>query len=259
MVLEEEVEREIFERISNYPKCKELIEVLFRDTEINSLLEQANKVSIGRLGYNDHGRVHAKIVVLNSLKIYEILKEKFEANVIREGIGSEEDALVILCLGSYLHDIGVAIARELHEILGVILVKEKVKDLLSAIYDIEKASKILPIVLECIACHMGNLQATSLEARIVEVSDGTDITKGRARIPFHIGREDIHKFSALAINEIRIMKGDKKPIRIIVEMEDSAGIFQIEETLLKKVRGANFEKLVEIIAKVKGKGEFTYP
>ncbi|HDN90930.1 MAG TPA: HD domain-containing protein, partial [Candidatus Aenigmarchaeota archaeon] len=245
--------------VEKYPKCKKVIEILFQDPEINALLEQANRVSIGRLGYNDHGPVHAKIVVLNSLKIYEILREKFEANILKEKIGSEEDVLVVLCLGSYLHDIGVSITRDLHEILGVILVKEKVKEILTSLYDIEKASKMLPIVLECIACHMGNLQATSLEARIVEVSDGTDITKGRARIPFHIGKEDIHKFSALAINEIKIMKGEEKPIKILVEMDDSAGIFQIEETLLKKVKGANFEDLVEVIAHVEGKGEFTYP
>jgi metal-dependent HD superfamily phosphatase/phosphodiesterase len=241
-------------------KVKEAIDLIRNDEEVNFLYEQANKLSILRLGYNDHGIVHAKIVSYNALRILNILlEEKIVPNVVSEGIGNEEDSKVAVLMGAFLHDIGLCIARENHELLGAIVAKPIIERTLEKIYGkTEKLFRLLPIILEGITCHMGNYQATSLEAKIVEVADGTDISKGRARIPFHIGKPDIHKFSALAIEKIDILKGEKKPLRFEIFMENPAGIFQTEEILIKKIKDAKFEDKVEIVAIIGKEKEVRY-
>lgn len=41
-------------------------------------------------------------------------------------------------------------------------------------------------------------------------------------------------------------------------MENPAGIFQTEETMLKKIKDARFESYVEVVARIKGEKEVTY-
>jgi uncharacterized protein len=82
----------------------------------------------------------------------------------------------------------------------------------------------------------------------VGVADGTDITKGRGRTAFDLGKIDIHSVSALAIDEVHIGPGQDFPVEITVVMNNSAGIFQIEETLTKKVVRGPLMKWITIIA-----------
>ncbi|MCJ7817680.1 MAG: phosphohydrolase, partial [Candidatus Thorarchaeota archaeon] len=65
-----------------------------------------------------------------------------------------------------------------------------------------------------------------------------DMTKGRARIPFEAGSINIHSASALAIEDVKIRKGETKTVRIDVMMTNVSGIFQIQELLEKKIRNA---------------------
>lgn len=246
-------------KISRAPNVRKMLTILRNDKEIGACLEQANKVSIVRLGYNDHGEVHAKIVALNALRMFGILEKKgVKGSIITEEIGNSEDARMVLLVGAYLHDIGCSIAREGHELIGMILARPIVKRILKNFYNEEKLNRISCFVLETILCHMGNYKATSLEAKIVGTADGTDLTKGRARIPFHIGKASIHKFSALAIEKVKISPGIKKPLAIEILMDNPAGVFQAEATLVKKIKDANFENFVEVVAKIKGEEEVKY-
>lgn len=255
--MQKEVESELEKILKG--RVKEVYLRIANDEEVKGLLEQANNLSILRLGYNDHGEVHSKIVALNSLKMFEILiKNKLKPTLIKEGIGNEEDSKIAILLGAYLHDIGCCVSRDSHEIIGAIISLPIIKRILKDFYPAYKLSKISPFIIEAIISHMGNYEATSLEARIVEVADGTDITKGRARIPFHIGKKDIHKFSALAIEKVEIKRGGKKPIRIEVFMENPAGIFQTEEIMLKKIKDAKLEEYVEVVANIKGERKVRY-
>ena len=252
-----EIDKELNKLLKGKPR--KVLDKLRKDSEVNGFLEQANDLAILRLGYNDHGIMHSKIVACNALKIFEILQAKgFQPNIVKEGNGNLNDARIIILTGAYLHDIGCAISRENHELFGVTLAVPIIKRILGKFYKPFELARITSLILEAIACHMGECQATSLEAKIVEVADGTDITKGRARIPFHIGIADIHKFSALAIEKVAIKEGKKKPLKIEILMDNPAGIFQAEETLLKKIRDAKFEEFVEVIAKIKGEKEVKY-
>jgi hypothetical protein len=75
---------------------------------------------------------------------------------------------------------------------------------------------------------------------------------GRTRIPYRTGKVDIHSLSALSITKVEIEKGRHKPVRILVNMNNPAGIFQIEEVMEKKIQTSGIDHLVEVIALEKG-------
>ncbi|MGB9703371.1 MAG: HD domain-containing protein [Candidatus Micrarchaeales archaeon] len=248
---ENEVTNELYLLLKNFKKATELIKILENDKEVNNLLELSNMVTMLRLHMNDHGKTHSKIVSLNSIKIYNILsKNKILGNIQKEGLGGIEEEYIALLLGSYLHDIGNSISRENHELLGIILAKPIIERILKKI-KIKNMFKINGVILEEILCHMGHYVSSSLEAKIVACADGTDMTKGRARIPYESGKADIHSFSAMAIEDVSIKEGERKPVRIEVKMNDTAGIFQIEEILNKKIEKLDFSQYVEVVGIIK--------
>jgi metal-dependent HD superfamily phosphatase/phosphodiesterase len=256
------IDKELKEELKKYKKCSNLLRILEEDEEVYHLLEQANKVMVVRMGFNDHGRVHAKIVALNALKIYSILEKKnILGNIILEEIGNSEDVRMALLLGAYVHDFGNSISRDDHEILGVILAHSIITRILRTVdpnANLGKIARMRSIIFEEILCHLGKYRSTSLESKIVATADGTDMTKGRARIPYKLSKPDIHKFSALAIESVSVIEGKDKPVRIVVEMNDTTGIFQIEEQILQKIRDVNFKDYIEVIVRIKGRKEIKY-
>lgn len=80
------------------------------------------------------------------------------------------------------------------------------------------------------------------------IADGCDITKGRGRLSFDMGKHDIHSISALSIESVDISKGKTKLIEIHVNMSNSAGIYQVQETLGNKVAKSPLRDYIEIVA-----------
>jgi metal-dependent HD superfamily phosphatase/phosphodiesterase len=99
---------------------------------------------------------------------------------------------------------------------------------------------------------MGNRTIHSLEAGIILIADGCDMTKGRARIPLAISSGprvgDIHQYSANSIEEVKLLAGEEKPIRIEVYMSSEVGLFQVEEVLLGKISVSPARKYIELYA-----------
>jgi len=249
--LDTEIENLLKEKVKGQKKLEQILELLLQNRHIRGLQDEANKVAIVRMGYNDHGPVHGRIAAYNALRIYDLLGMK--GSVLDEKIGDEEDSKICILMGAFLHDTGISLARDQHELYGTIVTRHIVEQILSTVYHDEyKVVRLASLISESILCHMGTHQATSLEARIVETADGTDVTKGRARIPFHIGEADIHKFSALAIEKVDIGKGVKKPVRFEIHMDNPAGIFQAEAIMLKKVKDGKMDQYIEIVAFIKG-------
>jgi len=94
LVFEAQIDKELSALLGPYGIAREIFATFSRDPVVASLLEQANIVSISRMGYNDHGKVHAKIVTMNAIKIYNLLDHiDTEANIVREGIGDNDDAI----------------------------------------------------------------------------------------------------------------------------------------------------------------------
>jgi hypothetical protein len=57
---------------------------------------------------------------------------------------------------------------------------------------------------------------------------------------------------------VEIIKGEEKPIRIIVEMTESVGFFQIEEVLFPKILSNPVKPHVELYGKVTGEAMRRY-
>jgi metal-dependent HD superfamily phosphatase/phosphodiesterase len=112
------------------------------------------------------------------------------------------------------------------------------------------------MVTECVTGHMGLVRINSLEAGIILIADGSDMEKGRARIPMMISTEakvgDIHKYSSSAIERIDIEKGDERPIKITVHMSTNVGFFQVEEVLFPKLMMSPIKPYIELNAGVIG-------
>jgi len=231
---------------------------MFEDREIQIIQDYANIVSIKRMGYNDHGPVHMRKCALNSLKMFDLLyKAEIEFNFIKEGYGNIQDSRIIVLIASLLHDIGMTVTRSNHEFLSVQMAQPIINRILAEFYpnDFTKTIILRSMITEGIFGHMATQPITSLEAGLVLVGDGCDMEKGRARIPSLLqGRPkagDIHRYSASAIQNVVIQEGDEKPIKITVEMSQSAGIFQVEEVLLTKINFSPVKKYIELYAGIK--------
>ena len=89
----------------------------------------------------------------------------------------------------------------------------------------------------------------------MKVGDALDITKGRSRIPFEAGAVNIHAVSAAAIETVTLKKGQTKPVLIEIAMNNSAGIFQLDELLKRKLANSSIAPYVEVTAHIGGETE----
>ncbi|GHV82314.1 HD domain-containing protein [Spirochaetia bacterium] len=239
-------------------KLLEVTKKILRDEEMQGLQEYANTVSIKRLGYNDHGPVHMRAVALNAVVMMGLLRKAgIRTSLETEECGSFEDSLIAMVLAATLHDIGMSVSREDHELHSAYLACPILDRLLADAYpkDILKRVMVRSLALECIYGHMGNHVIHSLEAGVILMADGCDMTKGRARIPIAISEHpkvgDIHKYSANSIEEVRILPGKEKPIHVEILMSSEVGLFQVEEVLLGKIAASTAKNYIELYAIVK--------
>ncbi len=258
-VKEVAIETKILGRLKKNSKALELAEYLFADEELQELQEYANNVSIKRLGYNDHGPVHMRQVVGNAIKMLNILQDSgIQTSLEKEEIGTFEDSMCAVILAGLMHDLGMTIGRQGHEDMSVILAQPIIERALMHIFpdNLHKRVVIKSLATEAIIGHMSSKKIHSLEAGIILIADGCDMTKGRARIPLAINTTpkvgDIHKYSANAITRIGIHHGQRKPIKITIEMTADVGFFQIEEVLLTKIDSSPAKQYVELYAGVEG-------
>lgn len=246
----------VYKNVRGYNKLEKMLTLLESDTETQMYLRMANIMAVSRLMYNDHGVVHSRIVAGSALEIHKILTEYgIEHSVVKDMVGDLEDSMLVTLAGAYLHDIGNSVHRVLHNLHGCILANNILSRILPKIYSNPKKRYLIKQeILHCIFSHDESVMALSTEAGIVKVSDGVDMAEGRARIPYRTGKVDIHSLSALAIKKVHIVKdlNSQRPVKIIVEMENEAGIFQVEKVLGEKLKTSSIAKYVEVIALKKG-------
>ncbi len=242
--------------VENNEKLRAVVERIKKDEELNTLWKASNIVAIDRLGFNDHGPVHVKIVANLALKMLRILVKRGQIPGIVKNYGmGNEDAEVVVVLAAALHDIGHAIHREDHENNSVFLASPIIDRLLEGIYEGEKKTVMKVEILHAIFSHRASVMPLTLEAGIVKIADALDMEEGRARIPFEIGKVNIHSVSAMAIRKVEVEEGDNKPLKIKISMRNSAGIFQVDELLKDKIETSGIRDLVEVEARVVGESE----
>lgn len=246
-----------FDNADDLPKrvMKELLE----NDEIKAIQDYANTVSITRLGLNDHGPVHMRTVCRNALKMLIILHDAgVETNLQREHSGTFMDSVSAVMLAAFLHDSGMTIGRKDHELYSGIISYQIITDILQKVIPKETKRRIVirSIAMEGILGHMGTRPIHSIEAGLILIADGCDMTKGRARIALEIPTKpmegDIHKYSANSIEKVRITKGEDQPVKIEVHMKAEVGLFQVEEVLIPKILSSPAKHLVELYACVEG-------
>lgn len=238
-----------------------VMRALIEDPEIQAVQEYANAVAIVRLGFNDHGPVHMRTVCRNALKMLRILHQAgVKTSLETEQTGSFADSITAVMLAGFLHDYGMSITRQDHELYSGIMAYSVINRILDGCLpspkDINRRVAVRSIAMEAILGHMGGRKIHTLEAGLILIADGCDMTKGRARIPMEINTKpmvgDIHKYSANSIETVRISKGEDKPIKIEVTMSSDVGFFQIEEVLIPKINASPSKNLVELYAGVIG-------
>lgn len=240
-----------------------VIKELIDDPEIEAIQNYANNVSIVRLEFNDHGPVHMRTVCRNALKMLKILSlSGIRTSLEDEQDGSFSDSVTAVILAGFFHDFGMTIGRQDHELYSGILSQPIIDRILYKFLpekkDLNRRVIIRSMAMEGILGHMGTRRIHSIEAGLILVADGCDMTKGRARIPMELNTKptvgDIHKYSANSIEKVKIHQGIEKPIQIEVFMSSDVGFFQIEEVLIPKINSSPARGFVELFAGIEGKG-----
>ena len=231
--------------------------------EIMAIQDYANKVSITRLGFNDHGPVHMRTVCRNVLKMLGLLYDAgIETNLQKEHVGSFEDSMIAVMIAAFLHDAGMTIGRKDHELYSGIIAFQIITDILRKVMPedeyVVRRTIIRSVAMEGILGHMATHPIHSIEAGLILIADGCDMTKGRARIALEIADGDIHKYSANSIEKVNITRGEEHPVKIEVHMKSEVGLFQIEGVLMPKIQSSPAKHLVELYACVEGEREKRY-
>lgn len=241
---------ELFEKkLKQYSLISEAYKLLERDDEVQELLRMSNIFAVTRLRYNDHGPVHAKIVSGSALEIFDLLVASgVQPTTLRDKtVSTLDEARLVVFLGAYLHDIGNSVHRSNHELIGALLARDIVSRILSSLGITDrKAISLRQEVLHAIYSTEYSTKCLTMEAGVVKIADGTDMSMGRARIPYRMGKVDMHAMSALSIKSVDIDKGLERSVKITVNMNDYAGLFQIEEVLLPKILTSSIENHFEI-------------
>jgi metal-dependent HD superfamily phosphatase/phosphodiesterase len=236
-----------------------LREVLNRanaDVHLKALWHVANVNAARRMQINDHSWVHIQIVTNIGLKlIRDLMRAGGRAGMVDDYDMRPEDAEVVVALGCLLHCTGMAIHRRGHEDWSLFLAADLLPGMLEGLYDEPERTIVIAEVLQTITSHRSDGEPLTLEAGVVRVADALDMAKGRSRIPFEAGRVSMHSLSAAAIEAVRILPGTDRPVLIEIQMNNSAGIYQVDELLRPKLRGSGLEPFVEVVARIEEEAE----
>lgn len=233
-----------------------VLERVNADEDLYAIWRCANVNAVDRLGMSDHGPVHVQIVANIGLRLLRLLAARnVVPSVVKDHQLTQDDAEVVVVLGCILHDVGMSIHRDDHERYSLIVAHDKLKDLLEGLYPPAERRIMISETLHAIIAHRSDGRPLTLEAGIVRVADALDMAKGRSRIPFEAGQINIHSVSAAAIDRVVIGPGETRPIRVAIQLNNSAGIFQLDELLRDKLKGSGLEPYVEISATIEGESE----
>jgi metal-dependent HD superfamily phosphatase/phosphodiesterase len=237
-------------------RLERLLEAVNADEQLKAWWHVSAVNATRRLGMSDHSWVHIQIVLNIGLRLARLLfRRGVTPSVVADYAMSERDAEVVIAAGCLLHCVGMAIHREDHERYSLFLTADKLGSLLSEVYEEPERSIIVAEAMHAIIGHRRRGAPFTVEAGIVRVADALDMARGRSRVPFESGHQNIHSLSAYAIQEVSIMPGRDRAVRIEIAMSNSAGIFQVDELLATKLRGSGLEPHIEVIARIDAEHE----
>lgn len=234
-------------------KLARFVEQINAHEELRQLWKCANINAVDRSRMSDHGPVHVQIVANAAYKIFRLLLQRgiVPGAMAHDGLDAD-DAGVIVVGGALLHDIGMAVQRENHELYGICLAREILASLLRPLYETTPRTVVTAEILHAIVAHQTDEACLTVEAGAVKVADALDMTQGRSRIPFEAGEMNIHAVSAFAIESVELMAGAEKPVRVEIRMHNYAGIYQLDELLKPKLLASSITEYIEVRAMIAG-------
>jgi metal-dependent HD superfamily phosphatase/phosphodiesterase len=227
-------------------RTAQIVQVLESDIEVQTLWYMANRTS-RRAAVNDHGPVHVRTAMHHGDTLLRLLMEAgVQPNCITDHAMTEDDARVMVLLGLALHDVGMSIHRDRHELLSVPIALDWLRRKVPPIYAEPQLTVIISEVGHAILAHNVNERCLTLEAGIVKVADALDMTKGRSRKALSAGKIDIHSISAAAVEAVRVVRGTSKPIRIEVDINNPSAVFHLKEVFGQKLAHSSIQDYVEV-------------
>ncbi|MFB6125910.1 MAG: HD domain-containing protein [Halolamina sp.] len=219
------------------------------DPEIRAYLRAQNVNAVTRKGYNDHGEKHIEIVRNRALRLYDLLKRAgVEFNGASEQGLAEADEPVIVALAATLHDIGHVVHRDDHSYYSIPLAADLLDRFLEDFYDAGEAVRLKGEVLHAILCHHTAEEPLTTEAGVIRVADGLDMEHGRSRMPYQKGGRGIDTLSSQAIQRVSLEAGEERAVRVEIEMQNAAGVYQVDELLGAKLEDSGLEDDIRIVA-----------
>lgn len=235
---------------------EKILERINSNREIKTLWRVMNVNAIERLGYTDHGPTHFNFVANYGLQIARILnKNGVKMSVVKDFGLTYEHAEVIIFLACIMHDLGMSIHRVNHEQFSLFIARDLLKDLLDFMC-IEERVVVTSETLHAIISHSHGSagQTSTIEGGIVRIADALDMSKGRSRIPYKMGKIDIHSVSANAIESVKVSEGTEKPVEIKITMTTEAGVFQADDFVEEKLKVSGLTKYVHVKSFLKEHG-----
>jgi metal-dependent HD superfamily phosphatase/phosphodiesterase len=237
-------------------RLERLLEAVNADEQIKAWWHVSAVNATRRLGMSDHSWVHIQIVLNIAVRLGRLLfRRGVTPSLVADYGMTERDAEVVIAAGCLLHCIGMSIHRDDHERFSLFLAADKLGSLLEGIYDEPERTVISSEALHAIVGHRRKGAPLTVEAGIVRVADALDMARGRSRVPFESGHQNIHSLSAYAIEDVKILPGRDRAVRVEIAMSNSAGIFQVDELLATKLRGSGLEQHIEVVARIEAEHE----
>ena len=237
-------------------RLEQFLEAVNSDDEVKAWWHVSAVNASRRLGMSDHSWVHIQIVLNIGLRLARLLfRRGVTPSVVADYGMSERDAEVVIAAGCLFHCVGMSIHRDDHELYSLFLTADKLGALLASAYDDPERTIIASEALHAIIGHRRKGAPFTVEAGIVRVADALDMARGRSRVPFEAGHQNIHSLSAYAIEEVKISPGSDRAVRVEIEMSNSAGIYQVDELLATKLRGSGLEEYIEVTARIDAEHE----
>ncbi|HNY22778.1 MAG TPA: phosphohydrolase, partial [Treponemataceae bacterium] len=174
------IEKKILEELDPKSAAYRIACDLMEDVEVQQMQEYANTVSIVRLGYNDHGPVHMRTVTRNAVQMMNLLHGAgIKTSLETENAGTLDDSLSAIIFASFLHDLGMSMGRQDHELFSMTLAKPIIERVLEKEFpnDLERRVVIRAVALEGIIGHMASRRIASIEAGLILIADGSDMEK----------------------------------------------------------------------------------
>jgi metal-dependent HD superfamily phosphatase/phosphodiesterase len=237
-------------------RLEALFEAANRDTRLQAWWHM-QQVTADRLDMSDHSWVHIQVVVNIALRLFRLLNRAgVEPVMVAEHGMRRRDAEVVITAACLFHDTGMSIHRTEHEQYSLFFAADRLPPMLEGIYEEPELTVVTSEALHAVIGHRrrGGEPLTA-EAGIVRVADALDMASGRSRVPFETRRPNIHSLSAAAIDAVTIEPGDERAVRIEIAMNNSSGLFQVDELLATKLRGSGLEEHLEVVARIEAEHE----